>query len=122
MMSTEACAFSRHAFDRFWRDFALVDTNQRAFIPEYTFRSTMENFRNAVLAYGESIRRFKTNREYTTLKKHVPEETLKQFPTLISIDPNTYSFTLTKGLEDAFARATDAAAAYAQAHAPTAGN
>ena len=33
------CAFARHAFDRFWRDFALVDTNQRSFIPEYTFRS-----------------------------------------------------------------------------------
>ena len=56
------------------------------------------------------------------MKKRVPEETLKQFPTLISIDPNTYSFTLTKGLEDAFARATDAAAAYARARAPTAGN
>ena len=82
----------------------------------------MENFRKAVLAYGESIRRFKTNRMYTTLKKHVPEETLGQFPTLISIDPYTYGFTLTTELEDAFEQATDAAAAYARAHAQTAGN
>ena len=44
MMSIEACAFTRHAFDTFWRDFALVDTNGKAFIPEYTFRRTMENF------------------------------------------------------------------------------
>ena len=116
MMSTEAYAFARHAFDRFWRDFALVDTNQAALIPAYTFRSTMENFRNAVIAYGETIRRFKTNREHTTMKKHVPEETLKQFPTLIRIDPTTYTFSLTAELEDAFKQATGAVAAYAQAH------
>ena len=62
MMSTEACAFTRHAFDTFWRDFALVDTNSKAFIPEYTFHRTMKNFHNAVLAYGQSIKQFKTQR------------------------------------------------------------
>ena len=50
------------------------------------------------------------------MKKHVPEETLKQFPTLIRIDPTTYTFSLTAELEDAFKQATEAVAAYAQAH------
>ena len=54
MLSTEGCAFARHAFDRFWRDFALVDGHGKAFIPEYTFRRTMENFHGAVLSYGQS--------------------------------------------------------------------
>ena len=118
MMSTEACAFTRHAFDTFWRDFALVDTNGKAFIPEYTFRRTMENFHNAVLAYGQSIKQFKTQRRYTNLKKHVPEKTLEQFPTLITIDPATYNFELTDAFKTAYSDAHKAAKAYADAHKP----
>ena len=120
MMSTEACAFTRHAFDTFWRDFALVDTNDKAFIPEYTFHRTMKNFHNAVLAYGQSIKQFKTQRRYTNLKKHVPEKTLEQFPTLITIDPNTYNFELTDALKTAYSDAHTAAKAYADAHKPQA--
>ena len=120
MMSTEACAFTRHAFDTFWRDFALVDTNGKAFIPEYTFRRTMENFHNAVLAYGQSIKQFKTQRRYTNLKKHIPEKTLEQFPTLITINPATYDFELTDALKTAYSDAHTAAKAYADAHKPQA--
>ena len=80
----EARAFVRHAFGCFYKDFSKVDTLGHAFTPVYTFRRTMENFRDAVWAYGESIKLFKTHRRYTPLKQHVPEETLKQFPDLIS--------------------------------------
>lgn len=119
MMSVEARAFVRHAFDTFWRDFALVDTNNKAFIPEYTFRRTMENFRNAVLAYGQSIKQFRTQRQYTDRKKHVPEATLRQFPALIKIDPSSYNFVLTEKLISACDDAVRAATAHAMAH-PTA--
>ena len=120
MASTEACAFIRHAFDNFWRDFALVDTNGKAFIPVYTFRRTMENFHNAVLAYGQSIKQFKTQRRYTNLKKHIPEKTLEQFPTLITIDPATYNLELTDAFKTAYSDAHTAAKAYADAHKPQA--
>ena len=120
MMSIEACAFTRHAFDTFWRDFALADTNDKAFIPVYTFRRTMENFHNAVLAYGQSIKQFKTQRQYINLKKHVPEKTLEQFPTLITIDPATYDFELTDALKTAYSDAQTAAKAYADARKPQA--
>ena len=80
----------------------------------YTFRRTMENFRDAVWAYGESIKLFKTHRKYASLKKHVPKETLEQFPDLISIDPITYSHSLTHKFKQACTDATDAATAYAK--------
>ena len=80
----------------------------------YTFRRTMENFRDAVWAYGESIKLFKTHRRYTPLKQHVPQETLEQFPDLITIDPSTYSHLLTDKFKQACTDAADAATAHAR--------
>ena len=114
LYSIEARAFVRHAFGCFYKDFSKVDTLGHAFTPVYTFRRTMENFRNAVWAYGESIKLFKTHRRYTPLKQHVPKETLEQFPDLITIDPNTYSHSLTDKFKQACTDATDAATAYAR--------
>ena len=114
LYSIEARAFVRHAFGCFYKDFSKVDTLGHAFTPVYTFRRTMENFRDAVWAYGESIKLFKTHRRYTPLKQHVPKETLEQFPDLIKIDPNTYSHSLTDKFKQACTDATDAATAYAR--------
>ena len=58
LYSVEARAFVRHAFGCFYKDFSKVDTLDHAFIPMYTFRRTIKNFRNAVWAFGESIKRF----------------------------------------------------------------
>ena len=57
----EACAFVRHAVNVFYQDFTLVETNGRAFIPVYTFKRTVLNFRNAVLRYGQTLKEFKAN-------------------------------------------------------------
>ena len=42
LVSTDACAFIRHAFNHFYRDFAMVDTHKAKFIWEKTFAKTME--------------------------------------------------------------------------------
>ena len=68
------------------------------------------------IRYGESIKRFKTHRRYTSKKKDVPKETLEQFPDFIVINSNTYSHSLTHKFIQAFIQActnaTDAATAY----------
>lgn len=99
--SVEACAFVRHAFGCFYRDFAQVDLGDRAFIPVYTFSDLMENYKKAVMAYGETLRLFKTHRNYTgpNRKKHIPQEALERFPALIQVNLNTYEFTITAELE-----------------------
>ena len=105
VISTEACAFIRHAFNTFYRDFALVDTHDAKFTWQTTFCHTMRNFRNAVLAYGESIKSFLANRAYTEQKKRVPEDALTRFKTLITFTGQGTSFALTA----AFQAAIDAA-------------
>ena len=105
VVSTEACAFIRHAFNTFYRDFALVDTHDAKFTWQTTFYHTMRNFRNAVLAYGESIKSFLANRAYTKQKKRVPEDALTRFKTLITFTGQGTSFALTA----AFQAAIDAA-------------
>ena len=96
LFSTAACAFIRHAFNCFYRAFVLVDTTKRRLEPVYIFNSTLVNFKRAVLAYGESIKIFRTTRMRTSRKKHVPEQALIQFSSLITFDENTYEFTLTQ--------------------------
>ena len=104
------CAFIRHVFNVFYQDFTAVETAERAFTPIYTFLRAIHNFRNAVLSYGQSIRNFRTNREFTSLKQHVPATTLKQFPGLITISPVGYTFALTHEFTKAIATAEKAAA------------
>ena len=48
IVSTEACAFIRHAVNCFiYRDFAMVDTHDRTLIWQHTFMDAMHSFRNA---------------------------------------------------------------------------
>ena len=110
MGPVDACAFIRHVFNVFYQDFTAVETAERAFTPIYTFLRAIHNFRNAVLSYGQSIRNFRTNREFTSLKQHVPATTLKQFPGLITISPVGYTFALTPEFTKAIATAEKAAA------------
>ena len=113
MVPVEARAFIRHAWNCFYRDFVMVETHKKPFVPEYTFKDTVENFTNAVMAYGETIHLFKVKRMYTSKKKHVPEEVLKQFPDLIKIQEGSYDFKLTGKLTSALHRARSDARAYA---------
>ena len=68
LVPTAACAFIRHAFNHFYRDFAMVDTHDKASVWQYTLNRAMQGFRNAVLAYGESIKSFLANRTHTAQK------------------------------------------------------
>jgi len=108
----DACAFVRHAVNVFYHDFTLVETNGRAFIPVYTFKRAVLNFRSAVLRYGQTLKEFKANREFSTLTDRVPEEALNKFSKLISFDPGTHHFWLTDKFKKAVADAEKAADDY----------
>ena len=99
----------RHAVNVFYQDFTAVETNGRAFVPIYSFKRTVLNFRNAVLRYGQSLKEFKATREYSTLKDRVPEEALSKFPKLISFDPSNYHFSLDDKFKKAIEEAEKAA-------------
>ena len=119
MISTEACAFVRHAVNRFYRDFAMVDTHDRYFLWERTFADSMHSFRNAVLAWAQSIRIFTANRRYTKQKKQVSQDTLTQFNKLVTFSDEGLTFTLTPAFQHAITQAEAAATAAEAAHART---
>ena len=116
--SESACAFVRHAYSAFYRDFTLVDTDNRKFIAAETFRRAMYSFRNAVLRYGESIRRFKIKRRFTHSKKKklVPKAALTRFEKLINFDESSYRHALTPEFQAAIKRAEAAVDAYHASH------
>ena len=107
--SCQACAFVRHAFNAFYRDFAMVDTHGRNFVWERTFNRAMINFRNAVLAWAESIKIFTTWRRYTTQKQQVSQDTLTAFPTLVEFTDIGFTYNLTNNFKKAIDDAEEAA-------------
>ena len=111
LASTEACAFIRHAVNRFYRDFAMVDTHDHHFEWERTFADAMHSFRDAVLAWAQSIRIFTTHRRYTNRKKRVSQNTLTQFSKLVTFSDEGYTFTLTPAFQHAITQADTTAAA-----------
>jgi hypothetical protein len=101
LVPTAACAFIRHAFNHFYRDFAMVDTHDEKFVWQSTLNRAMKGFRNAVLAYGESIKSFLANRTHTTQKKRVPDEALTHFNKLITFTNEGRQYSLTSAFQDA---------------------
>ena len=111
VVKPEACAFIRHAFGHFYRDFAMVDTHDKAFQWKKTFHDTLLGFRSAVLAWAQTIRIFTANRMYAAQKKkQVPQDTLKMFPTLVEFEDRGLAFTLTQPFTNAIDSARTAAA------------
>ena len=94
----------------------LVETNGRLFSPTRIFNQALQNFKKAVLAYGESLKVFRTTRRHTNRKKHVPEKTLNQFNSLIRIEPGTYEYRLTHEFNTALTNAETAVATLTTAH------
>ena len=95
LISEEACAFVRHAFGHFYRDFAMVDTHNIKFTWQYTYNRTIQSYRNAVLTYAYSIKKFIANRKYTKQKKRVPLTALTQYNKLIDFSGGGMNFDLT---------------------------
>ncbi len=58
----EACALIRHAYGQMYRDFTLVDTQNRPFNWKITFARTLRRFRSAVHRYAVHIRHFRAHR------------------------------------------------------------
>ena len=109
LINTEARAFIRHAFNAFYRDFAMVDTHNKPFNWKKTFKHAMTTYRQAILRWATSIRIFRAWRQHTSRKKHVAQTTLHQFPTLATFDDN-YNFTLTANFRATIDDAQTAAA------------
>ena len=49
LINTEARAFTRHAFNAFYRDIAMVDTHNKRFNWKKTFKQAMTTYHRAVL-------------------------------------------------------------------------
>ena len=110
LVSTEACAFIRHVFAAFYRDFAMVDTHGKPFIWRKTFNQTMTTYKEATTSWAMTAHIFHTNRQNTSRKQHIPQATLRQFPTLVTFNDDNYTFTLTADFRAAIDDATNAAA------------
>ena len=93
-----------------YRDFTLVDTQNRPFNWKITFARTLRRFRSAVHRYAVHIRHFRAHRRFTSQPQQVPDESLKMFETLVTFEKPEYSFQLTQ----AFVKAIDAAEADAR--------
>ena len=79
----------------------MVDTRDKKFVWQRTINRTMKGFRNAVLAYGESIKSFLANRTHTAQKKDVPDEALTCFGELITFTSKGRQYNLTPAFQDA---------------------
>ena len=109
VVSTEACAFIRHAFNTFYRDFAMVDTHHKPFDWQKTFNRAMLSYQSAVHAWAESIKIFTTHRRYTKQTRQVPEDTLHRFPKLVTFTGNGLAYHLTSEFKKAVHDAAEAA-------------
>ena len=110
MISTEACAFIRHAVNCFYRDFAMVDTHDKKFTWQLTFADAMHSFRSAVFAWAQTIRVFTAVRRYSgSKKKQVPRDTLRRFEKLVTFSDTGTTFTLTPQFQQAITHANAAA-------------
>ena len=69
-------ALIRHAYGQMYRDFTLVDTQQRPFNWKITFARTLRRFRSAVHRYAVNIRHFHARRRFTSQQDAVPEEAI----------------------------------------------
>ena len=112
MVSTEACAFIRHAVNCFYRDFAMVDTHDKKFTWQITFADAMHSFRGAVFTWAQTIRVFTATRKYSgKKKKQVPRDTLERFDKLVTFSGGGLTFGLTPQFKQAITHADAAAAA-----------
>ena len=87
----------------------MVDTHNKPFNWKKTFNHAMTTYQRATLRWATFIRIFRATRQHTSRKQHVPQDTLRQFPTLVTFN-NNYNFTLTTdfkaAIKDAEAAAT----------------
>ena len=109
IVTTAACAFIRHAFNTFYRDFAMVDTHHKPFDWQRTFNGAMLSYQRAVFAWAESIKVFTTHRRYTRQTRQVPEDTLHKFPKLVTFTGNGLAYHLTSEFKKAVHDAAEAA-------------
>ena len=109
IIPTAACAFIRHAFNSFYRDFAMVDTHHKPFDWQKTFNRAMLSYQGAVHAWAESIKIFTTHRMHTKQTRQVPEDTLHRFPKLVTFTGNGLAYHLTSEFKKAVHDAAEAA-------------
>ena len=111
LLPEEARAFLRHAYNRFYHDFANVDVKLVPFHPVVTYAHALRSFRDAVYRYGMQLRVLYNTRRYSTLEGTAPEEARKRYPRLITIGAEggfALSDALSNTVDQALKRATDA--------------
>ena len=103
------CAIMRHAFGCLYRDLTLMDTAQSNFVHQRTFLRMIKNFRNAVMRYGERIRRFHAARMHTNKKSMLSKHAREAHKQVIMIGDDSATYRISPALLAAVARAEAAA-------------
>ena len=99
------CAILRHAYGCLYRDLSLVDTLNMKFVYQRTFLSMVTNFRNAVMRYGERIRRFHAMRCFSGKKCKLSAHAREEHACVITISDESDSYTISPALITAVANA-----------------
>ena len=98
-----ACALIRHAFNCHYYELVTVATNpEKKYSCERVYVRTMHNYRDAVLAFTESLKITKTKYRYNG--KRPPKiniRVIKEMAPLATINPESGHSTLTPKLEKA---------------------
>ena len=88
----------RHAYGCLYRDLSLVDTLNRKFVHQRTFLTMVTNFRNAVMRYGERIRRFHAMRCFSGEKCKLSAHAREEHACVITISDESDSYTISPAL------------------------
>ena len=99
------CAIMRHAFGCLYRDLTLVDTAKSNLIYQRTFLRMVKTFRNAVIRYGERIKRFHAARMHTNKKSMLSAHAREAHKHVIIISDDSATYRISPGLIAAVARA-----------------
>ena len=105
----------RHAFGCLYRDRTLVDTTKSAFVHQRTFLRMIKNFRNAVMRYGERIRRFHATHMHTDRKSMLSAQARVAHKQVIMISDDSATYRVSPTLLEAVTRAEAAVANLAAA-------
>ena len=109
MLPKEVCALLRHAVGRYYAAVTKVHKEGATFRWQSTFHWTLLKFQDAVLRWAYAIKLQFAQRAYSDLTQSVDDETLAQFPSLVTFEEDRHHFAITSNFKRAIKAAEDAA-------------
>jgi hypothetical protein len=81
----EVQAVMRHAFGAMYRNFALVDTEDRAFVSDYALRETFVALRLAIVRRAAGVKLMHARRAHTNEASVIAQADAAKYPSLVSM-------------------------------------